>query len=41
MADHGGQIEVESKIGKGTTFSLIIPIGMENKIGNQEIQDAV
>jgi len=27
----GGEIEVESKVGKGTTFTIILPIGLEGK----------
>jgi CheY-like chemotaxis protein len=27
----GGEIEVESKIGHGTTFTIILPIGLEGK----------
>jgi PAS domain S-box-containing protein len=27
----GGEIEVESKVGKGTTFTIILPVGQEGK----------
>ena len=27
----GGEIEVESKVGKGTTFTIILPVGLEEK----------
>lgn len=27
----GGEIEVESKVGKGTTFTIILPVGLEGK----------
>lgn len=26
VEDHGGKIEVDSKVGKGTTFNVIIPM---------------
>ena len=26
IADHGGKIEAESKVGKGTTFSISLPV---------------
>jgi len=27
VQEHGGRIEVNSKVGQGTTFSVLLPVG--------------
>ena len=34
MQKHQGQIEVESKVGKGSTFTLIFPMDLDQTVGN-------
>ena len=29
MADHKGRIDVESKVGEGTTFTVVLPVGLQ------------
>lgn len=35
VVNHGGRIRAESRPGKGTTFSIILPIGLKEKEGNE------
>jgi len=35
IQNHGGQINAESALGIGTTFSIILPIGLKEKEGDQ------
>jgi len=32
MQEHNGQIEVESEVGKGSTFTMVLPLNLKNPI---------
>lgn len=37
---HGGYVEVKSKVGQGTTFSIYLPIHTEKKVSQDDIQSS-
>jgi two-component system, NtrC family, sensor kinase len=37
---HGGYVEVKSKVDKGTTFSIFLPINIEKKVSQDDIQSS-
>jgi two-component system NtrC family sensor kinase len=37
---HGGRITVESEIGKGTTFKILLPVMEESRAGNPGLKSA-
>jgi two-component system sensor histidine kinase HydH len=36
IEDHGGSIEVESKLSEGTTFKISLPIGKNQEVGTKK-----
>jgi len=40
VRDHGGQIEVQSEIGKGTTFAILLPCAKLNDLASADTQNS-
>ena len=38
IKDHGGDIEVKSQVGEGTTFTIILPIHIASEVSNNDVE---